>query len=304
VVVTGAGGFIGSMVVEALLACGARARALAGPPGQATWELPTGVSPVYADIGDSQALADLAAGADVAIHVAGPPAVHDSFQAPLEYGRVHAGGTLAMLEACRAAGVPRFIYLSSAEVYGRPATNPVPEEHPLNPRSPYAAAKAAAEHFVRACPHAYGMEVAVLRPFSVYGPRLRAGSVMATILRQALRGDEVVVADLAPVRDYCYLDDVVEGVLAAATARPLPEVTFNLGSGTGTSVGELAELALRLVGRNVPVRAESSRGRPAGTDIDCLVADRTRAGAVLGWTPRVRLEEGMCRTMAWMEAQA
>lgn len=208
-----------------------------------------------------------------------------------------------MLEACRAAGVRRFVYVSSAEVYGRPERNPVPEGHLLNPRSPYGAGKAAAEHFVRAYAHAYGIEVAVLRPFSVYGPRLRAGSVMATILRQVLTANEVLVADLAPVRDYCFLDDVIEGVLAAATARRLQEVTFNLGSGTGTSVGELAQLALQLAGRKLPVRTESSRGRPTGTDIDCLVADRTRAGALLGWAPRVRLEDGVCRTLAWMEAQ-
>lgn len=304
VLVTGAGGFIGSAVVEALVTRGARVRALAAAPGQTIWELPPDVSPVFADIEDGETLAGMAAGADVAIHLAGPPSVHASFQSPLEYGRVHASGTLAILDACRAAGVPRFVYVSSAEVYGRPEVNPVPEGHPLDPRSPYAAGKAAAEHFVRAYAYSFGMQAVVLRPFSVYGPRLRRQSVMATILWQALEDDEVVLADLAPVRDYCFLDDVVEGVLAAASAPRLPETTFNLGSGTGTSVGEVAALALRLAGREVPIRADPSRRRPAGTDVDRLVADRSRADAVLGWTPAVWLEDGMCRTLAWMEAQA
>jgi nucleoside-diphosphate-sugar epimerase len=143
----------------------------------------------------------------------------------------------------------------------------------------------------------------VLRPFSVYGPRLRPQSVLATILRQALHDDEIVLADLAPVRDYCFLDDVVEGILSAASAPRLADPTFNLGSGTGTSVGELAALALRLAGRDVPIRADPSRRRPAGTDVARLVADRRRAEAVLGWTPAVHMEDGVCRTIAWMKAQ-
>ena len=302
--VTGAGGFIGTAVIGTLVTRGARVRALAGAPGQSVWELPSAVSPVFADIEDGETLAGLAAGADVVIHLAGPPSVHASFQSPLEYGRVHASGTLAMLEACRTAHVPRFVYVSSAEVYGRPEVNPVPEGHRLDPRSPYAAGKAAAEHFVRAYDHSFGVQATILRPFSVYGPRLRPQSVMATILRQALTEDEIVVADLDPVRDYCFLDDVVEGVLAAATAPRLPETTFNLGSGAGTSVGELAALALRLAGREVPIRADPSRGRPPGTDLEHLVADRSRADALLGWIPAVPLEEGVCRTLAWMEAQA
>jgi nucleoside-diphosphate-sugar epimerase len=303
VLVTGAGGFIGSAVVEALVARGAHVRALAAAPGQPVRELPPEVAAVFADIEDGETLARMAAGAEVAIHLAGPPSVHDSFRSPLEHARVHAGGTVALLEACRTAGVPRFVYVSSAEVYGHPDVNPVPEGQPLDPRSPYAAGKAAAEQFVRAYGYSFGMQPVVLRPFSVYGPRLRPQSVLATILRQALHDDEIVLADLAPVRDYCFLDDVVEGILSAASAPRLADPTFNLGSGTGTSVGELAALALRLAGRDVPIRADPCRRRPAGTDVARLVADRRRAEAVLGWTPAVHMEDGVCRTIAWMKAQ-
>jgi nucleoside-diphosphate-sugar epimerase len=304
VLVTGAGGFIGSSVVRALLLRGATVRALAGAPGQATLELPPEVMPVHADIEDSRALNGLVTGVDVAIHLAGPPSVAASFQAALEYGRVHTIGTLAMLEACRIAQVRRFVYLSSAEVYGRPEVNPVSEDHPPRPRSPYAASKAAAEQFVGAYARGFGAQTVVLRPFSVYGPGLPLRSVMGTILGQVLSEEEVVLADLGPVRDYCFLDDVVEGVLLAASAPCPSAAIFNLGSGVGTSVGDLAALTLRLAGRRLPIRSDPSRRRPGAADIDHLVADRARAEAVLGWSPAVSLEDGLSRTLTWMEARS
>ena len=290
-------------MVRALLLRGATVRVLAGAPGQETLELPPEVNPIHADIEDIRTLTGLATDVDVAIHLAGPPSVAGSFQAALEYGRVHSIGTLAMLEACRAGPVPRFVYVSSAEVYGRPESNPVSEDHPLRPRSPYAASKAAAEHFVGAYGRAFGTQTVVLRPFSVYGPGLPLRSVMGTILGQVLSDDEVVLADLRPVRDYCFLDDIVEGILLAACVPSPGFDTFNLGSGVGTSVGDLAELALRLGGRRLPIRSDPSRRRPAAADIDHLVADRTRAQAMLGWSPAVSLEDGLARTLRWMEAK-
>jgi nucleoside-diphosphate-sugar epimerase len=300
VFVTGAGGFIGSAVVRALAGRGAEVRALAGPPGEQILQPPAEVEPVYADIEDQKTLVRMAAGASVAIHLAGPPSVAGSFRAPLEFGRVHASGTLAMLEACRTARVSRFVYVSSAEVYGRVSANPVTEDHPLQPRSPYGASKAAAEQFVQAYAHTSGMKTVVLRPFSVYGPKLPLTSVTGTILRQTLWEDEIVLGDLRPVRDYCFLDDVVEGVLRAATVPCLSANVFNLGTGVGTSVGDLAGLASRLAGRRLPIRSDPSRRRPPGTDIDELVADRGNAAAALGWSPAVSLEDGLHRTLNWM----
>jgi nucleoside-diphosphate-sugar epimerase len=300
VFVTGAGGFIGSAVVRALALRGVKIRALAGPPGQQILPLPAGVEPVYADIEDQKTLLHMATGASVAIHLAGPPSVAASFQAPLQFGRIHASGTLAVLEACRAARVSRFVYVSSAEVYGRVADNPVSENHPLQPRSPYGASKAAAEQFVTAYAQAYGMQTVVLRPFSVYGPRLPLRSVTGTILRQTLWEDEIVLGDLRPVRDYCFLDDVVEGILLAATVPCVRTTVVNLGTGVGTSVGDLAQLAANLAGRRLPIRSDPSRRRPAGTDIDELVADRGHAAATLGWSPAVSLQDGLHRTLNWM----
>jgi nucleoside-diphosphate-sugar epimerase len=296
VMVTGAGGFIGSALAAELLRLGAAVRGLAGAPGQDTSKLPVGMAPVHADIAEQAVLDGLAAGAAVCFHLAGPPSVAGSFEAPLEYARVHVLGTLAMLEACRRAGVRRFVYLSSAEVYGRADAALVAENRPPAPRSPYAAAKAAAEQYVGAWGQATGFETVVLRPFSVYGPRLAARSVLGTILRQAREADEIVLADLRPVRDFVYLDDVVEGMLRAATL-PLQGRTFNLGTGVGTSVETVARTAVRVAGRQLPIRCDPSRRRPSEAEIHHLVADPTRAAEALGWRARVPLEEGLRRTL-------
>lgn len=303
VLVTGAGGFIGSTLVRSLVRRGATVRALAGPAGQATLELPPGVTSAYGDIEDLQTLLTLAAGTSVVLHLAGPPSVAASFEAPAEYGRVHTGGTLAVLEACRITGVPRLVYLSSAEVYGRPHCNPVAEDYPLRPRSPYAASKAAAEQFVLAYAHAYGMQTYVLRPFSVYGPELPLRSVIATVLSQALWQQEVVIGNLDSIRDYVFVDDVIDGILRTATLAAASVNTFNLGSGTGTSIATLADVALRLAERKVPIRSDSSRRRPLDADIDYLVADPARACTVLGWTSSVSLEDGLLRTLRWTQAR-
>lgn len=299
VLVTGAGGFIGSAVVRALVVRGAAVRALAGPPGHQIQELPGEVEPVSADIEDQSTLRRLAADTSIVIHLAGPPSVAASFQSPVEYARVHTGGTVTVLEASRAARVARFVYVSSAEVYGRPSSNPVAEDHPLQPRSPYAASKAAAEQFVCAYGQAYGMQTVIVRPFSVYGPALRATSVTGTILRQALCADEIVLGNLKPVRDYCFVDDVAAGIVWSAMLSCPTGTTLNLGSGIGTSVAELAALALKLVDRCLPVREEVTRGRPQEVDLDQLVADPRRA-ASLGWTPSVSLESGLRQTLHWM----
>ncbi len=301
VVVTGAGGFIGSALAAELLRLGAAVRALAGAPGQDTGKLPAGVAPVHADITEQAVLDNLAAGATVCFHLAGLPSVAGSFEAPLEYARVHVLGTLAMLEACRRAGVRRFVYLSSAEVYGRADAAAVGEALLPAPRSPYAAAKAAAEQYVGAWARVTGLETVVLRPFSVYGPGLAERSVLGTILRQASRQEEIVLADLRPVRDFVYLDDVVDGMLRAATL-PVQGRTFNLGSGVGTSVETLARTVMRAAGTALPLRSDPSRRRPSEAEIHHLVADPTRAAEALGWRARVPLEDGLRRTLNAMAA--
>jgi nucleoside-diphosphate-sugar epimerase len=302
ILVTGAGGFIGSAVIREVLRRGAQVRALVGAPGQDTTQLPAEVDSVYADICDAARIRELSAGVELCIHLAGPPSVAQSFETPLEYARVHAGGTLTLLEACRVGGVRRFVYVSSAEVYGRTTADRVREDHPIAPRSPYGAAKAAAEQYVGAYGRAYAMETRVLRPFSVYGPGLNTRSVLGSILHQALRRDEVVLSDLRPVRDYVFVDDVARAIVLAGESARGGEV-INIGSGVATSVESLARVAIRLSGRNVALGTNPAHRRLPEAEIHHLVADPTRAAEHLGWSCEVSLQEGLERTLLSMRPQ-
>jgi nucleoside-diphosphate-sugar epimerase len=312
ILVTGAGGFIGSVVVRTLVDEGALVRALLGPPGARVTAPPPGVEHGTAEIEDAGALRGLLDEVRVVVHLAGPASVAESHRDPASYARAHVGGTTALLEACRDGSVEHLVLVSSAEVYGRlgardpsgdegkgsPAPDRVTEDAPMGPRSPYGAAKLGAEAMARAVAPTIGLSVTVLRPFSVYGPGMREGSVIATIVRQAFDADEIVVADLRPVRDYCFVRDVAGAIAIAARRDPIGHVVvYNVGSGVGTSVGELADRALQVVGRSVPVRV-GARDRPAGTDVLALIAHPGRIQDELGWRATTSLAEGLARTAA------
>jgi nucleoside-diphosphate-sugar epimerase len=299
IAVTGAGGFIGSAVVRRLAADGHRVRALTGPPGAVTHRAPPAVECCTGEIDQLDGVAQLVSGCEVVVHLAGPASVAASFDAPAEFARVHVAGTATVLEASRRARVRRFIYVSSAEVYGAPELNPVAESHRLQARSPYAAAKIGAERLVECYQLAYGLPAIVLRPFSVYGPRQSASGVIARIVRQLIAGDALELADLSVVRDFCFVDDVADAIAHAATATEAREGCFNVASGVGCSIAELARSALVAVGADRPVRAVAAPDRPARADIPELIADTTRIRAALGWTSRTALVDGLRRMIHW-----
>lgn len=302
VLVTGAAGFIGRHLVEGLRRGGARVRGLSGPPGHGLGPLPEGVAEMEADLAHPGAAEAALGDARMLVHAAGPASVAASFADPAAFARVHVEGTARLLDACRRAGVRRVVLISSAEVYGRPRRNPVPETHPLRARSPYGAAKAGAEQMARAFAEAYGLQVVILRPFSVYGPGQPPASLVGTVLRMAAGDvDAVRLHDLRPVRDYCFVGDVADAAAAACTADlPLLSV-FNVGTGRGTSVARLAALALRAAGRDLPVEQDGT-DRPGRAQILRLVADPARAAERLGWHARTSLEDGLAATVRAMAA--
>ena len=300
VVVTGAGGFIGFAALSVLAPYAAELRALLGAPGDPVWKPPIHIQTHLADIRDRVKLLELMRGADVVVHAAGPPSVRTSFREPGECAAVHVLGTIAVMEACRTAQVQRVVYISSAEVYGQPDFRPVWEECAIRPLSPYGAAKAAAEVFVRTMAQQANIECCVLRLFSVFGPRQSPCSVIATILSQSGRAEGLWLNDLKPIRDYCYVQDVAEAIALACVAG-VKDCTCNIGSGQGTSVEQLAELILSLQAKQVPIRQKASGERPQGTEIYELVADVGRAASILGWQPRTPLAAGLRETIAWTQ---
>jgi nucleoside-diphosphate-sugar epimerase len=304
VVVTGAGGFIGAAVCRAFAANGCEIRALVGAPGDLV-DAPPGIAlDMRATISDSAALlALLDRGADAVVHLAGPPSVRGSFDDPAGYASAHTGGTATLLDACRKAGITNIVYVSSAEVYGRPRTDPVAESHPLEARSPYAAAKIGAEQMVRAFDHAYGSASTIIRPFSVYGSRMGRHALLPAIIKQLASDGPVRLADLRPERDYCHVDDVARAIVTAAGIRRTGTIALNIGSGTGTSVRDLAQLALRLAGMEREIEDNPSARRPGNAEILRLVADRRLAAEILGWEPRISLESGI-RDMLPVQAAA
>jgi nucleoside-diphosphate-sugar epimerase len=307
VVVTGAAGMIGSVVTRVLRERGANIHAHAGPPGVDPATVPDGVPTSFADIADSDAIGVLFRGADAVIHLAGPPSAAASFAAPVAYARAHVVGTAAVLEACRIAGVSRLVYMSSGEVYGQPASNPVAEDAPTLPRSPYGAAKLGGEALVRAlCPSA-GITAIVLRPFSVYGPRSPEASLVGRLLKAVLTDDVIRLSSLRPVRDYVHVDDVSAAAAAAlirvaGSARPEVPV-FNVATGVGTSAADLAALVVATAGRSARLEETPLPDRPAGTDVTELVADISRAAAELGWVPAVPLADGLAEALEAVRRQ-
>ncbi|REK09979.1 MAG: NAD-dependent epimerase/dehydratase family protein [Planctomycetota bacterium] len=297
VVVTGAGGFLGRHVVRRLAEQGARVVALCGAEHELDRVRSLAAQAEAGDILETTLLNRHVAGADAVIHLAGPPAVRESFTNPVDFSRVHVLGTVAVAEACRRHHVRRLVYVSSAEVYGSLGLEPVSEHTPLRPRSPYGAAKASAETFVQTMVASSDTTAAILRPFSVFGPGGAPGAVVPTILRQALAETRIELARLTPVRDYCYIGDIARAVVLAAECDIAATTIVNLGSGTGTSVRQLAEVALEVVGRRLPIVQSASGDRPQSADVDQLVADVAMAESVLGWRPQVTLYEGLAHTV-------
>src|SRR5215831_4762843 len=283
ILVTGAGGFIGSRIVRLLLEEGAHVRAVVAAPGEPAIVLKADrLENRFAEITDRSAIEQAVQGADTVVHAAGSPSVAASFRKPDVFVHSHVLGTVTVLEASRAACVRKFIYLSSAEVYGCPQADYVSEDQPADPRSPYGAAKASAELFVRAFVTHSDFSGIILRPFSVYGRGASPESLIGTIVQMIRSSDAIELNTLKPVRDYCHVDDVANAVLRDGAADTGKLVTLNIGSGKGVSVGDLATLMARLAGKKVPVQERTDTQRLRPTDIQKLVANRARAFQTLG----------------------
>ncbi len=305
VLVTGADGFIGSHLVDALLMAGAEVRALVHYNPFARWGWLQGrggdVEIVAGDVRDGERVASAVRGVDVVFHLAALIGIPYSYQAPESYLQTNVVGTYNVLNASRQAGVARMIQTSTSEVYGTARRVPIDEAHPLQPQSPYSASKIGGDMLALSFHHSFGLPVAVVRPFNTYGPRQSARAIIPTVLGQLYSGSrEIRVGATSPTRDFNYVEDTVRGFMAVATCDRAVGEVVNVGSGTEISIGDLVDRMIQISGQQAHVVSDESRVRPPGSEVERLLCDNRRAREWAGWAPTVTLEEGLLRTAEWV----
>ncbi|MEU8960858.1 GDP-mannose 4,6-dehydratase [Streptomyces sp. NPDC048491] len=307
VAVTGAEGFIGSHLTEALVASGHRVRAMAQYNSFSSYGWLETLSPdvldqvdiVLGDVRDPGSVRGLVEGAEAVYHLAALIAIPYSYQAPHSYVDTNITGTLNVLEAVRALGTPRLVHTSTSETYGTAQTVPITEDHPINTQSPYAASKAGGDRLADSYFASFATPVVTLRPFNTYGPRQSMRAVIPTVIGQVAAGERTItLGDLRPTRDFTFAADTARAFLAVGTA-PAEQVvgrTFNAGTGTEISVGDLVRLIGKVMGAELDVREDEQRIRPANSEVMRLVADASRLTEATGWQPGFGLESGLERT--------
>jgi NAD dependent epimerase/dehydratase len=308
VLVTGAGGFIGSHLAETLAKAGAEVRAFVryNSRGDHGWlelaepDVSGEIEVFRGDLANPEAVSGALAGREVAFHLGALIPIPYSYRHPREFVTANVVGTLNILEAARREEPARIVHTSTSEVYGTATTVPIDEEHPLHPQSPYAASKVGADQLALSFQRSFGTPVVVARPFNTYGPRQSARAVIPTIVTQALSRDVIELGSTSPTRDFLYVEDTVRGMLRCAVAEGVEGEVINLGTGAEISIGELAERLLRMVGRDVGLALDEDRVRPADSEVERLVAGTAKAKELLGWEPTVDLDEGLRRTIEWL----
>jgi NAD dependent epimerase/dehydratase len=309
ILITGAGGFIGSHVTELLLREGYSVRALvrynsrndfghlAGVPEHLRPRLEVKLG----DVVDPYLVFDLVMGCDVVMHLAALIGIPYSYVAPASYVATNISGTLNVLEACRQARTPRVIITSTSEVYGTALYTPIDEMHPLQGQSLYSASKIAADKMAESYFRSFDLPVVTLRPFNTYGPRQSARAVIPAVLGQALKGKaEILVGNLTPKRDLTFVTDTARAFLLAATVKDIEGQTIHFGQGTAISIGDLIELCLKVASSSARIVSVEERLRPTKSEVELLLCNPVKANRILGWRPEVSVEEGIRLTMDYI----
>ena len=312
VLVTGADGFIGSHLTEALVRAGHDVRAFVLYNSFGSWgwldHTPQSVRDdleVFAgDIRDPHGVNAAMKGCDAVLHLAALIAIPYSYHSPDTYLDTNIRGTLNVLQAARALGVRRVIHTSTSEVYGTARFLPITEEHPLQGQSPYSASKIGADQLAYSFFASFKLPVVIARPFNTYGPRQSARAVIPTIITQiANRARQVQLGAVTPTRDFSYVQDTVSAFVAALESQAGVGEVVNFGSNFQISIGETAQLIAEVMGAKIDVVIDESRLRPAKSEVERLWADNRKAKALFGWEPvyggREGFKRGLQETAAW-----
>jgi dTDP-glucose 4,6-dehydratase len=312
VLVTGADGFIGSHLAEALVRQGYDVRAFVYYNSQNSWgwldavpsDVLRNVEVVAGDIRDAYCVRQAVKGCDAILHLAALIAIPYSYQAPESYVQTNVLGTLNVLLAARDHGVVRMVHTSTSEVYGTARFVPITEEHPVTGQSPYSATKIGADQLAYSFYGSFGVPVITARPFNTYGPRQSARAVIPTVITQIASGaKEIRLGAVEPTRDFSYVDDTVAGFIAALRSDQGVGEVVNFGSGFEISIGDTARLIAQLMRSDARIVTDDARMRPANSEVERLWADAGKAKRLLGWQPsyggRDGFERGLARTIEW-----
>jgi NAD dependent epimerase/dehydratase len=309
VLVTGAGGFIGSHLVELLVREGHEVRALVryngrddrGHLDRLSDDVKRSVEVHRGDLKDPEAVRKAVEGRAWVFHLGALIAIPYSYENPLDVVQTNVVGTAHVLDACRSSSkLERVVLTSTSEVYGTAQFVPITESHPLRGQSPYAATKIGSDALGESYHRAFGLPVAILRPFNTFGPRQSARAIIPTIISQALTRPVVKLGSLEPRRDLTYVKDTAAGFLAIAVTENAVGRTVNIGRGDDLTIGELVEKIAGLIGRPIEVEADPARIRPAASEVGRLLAGTKLARELMGWEPRYSLEEGLAETIEWV----
>jgi NAD dependent epimerase/dehydratase len=307
ILVTGAGGFIGSALVSKLLTLGASIRVflrytskrelglLKFLPKPQLDELEI----IFGNLTDSEAIESASQNVDILFHLGALIAIPYSYAHPVDVVNTNIIGTLNVLQACRKNNC-RLIHTSTSEVYGSALRIPIDEGHPLQGQSPYSASKIGADKLVESYYRSFDVQAVTVRPFNTYGPGQSNRAVIPTIISQALTSNVIRLGNLNAKRDFTYVSDTVNGFIKAAQAQNVEGETFNLGYGSEISIGELTNLIIGVIGKPCTVEVEAQRLRPEKSEVTRLISDNTKAKTVLGWTPEVDIRNGLTQTISWI----
>lgn len=314
VLITGADGFIGSHLTEALVRRGYDVRAFVMYNSFDSWgwldetpaEIRNNLDVVAADIRDPFAVRNAMQDCDAVLHLAALIAIPFSYRAPQAYIETNISGTLNVLQAARDLGLSKVIHTSTSEVYGTARFVPITEEHPLQGQSPYSASKIGADQLALSFHASFELPVSVIRPFNTYGPRQSARAVIPTIITQIANGSRrIKLGAVTPTRDFNYVADTAAGFIAVLESAASIGQVINIGSDYEISIGDTAHAIAEVMGTSIEIETEEARLRPAGSEVERLWADNTKAKALLGWQPEYGgldgFRKGLKQTVAWFE---
>lgn len=309
VVVTGADGFIGSHLVEALVGHGAQVKAFCYYNSFNSWgwldsvpsEVMDGVEVFMGDIRDPNGVRTALRDADAVFHLAALIGIPFSYHSPDSYVDTNVRGTLNVLQAARDLQLGRVVVTSTSEVYGTAQYVPIDEKHPRQGQSPYSASKIGADAMAESFFRSFDLPVTIVRPFNTYGPRQSARAVIPTIATQLLGGaSSIRLGSLHPTRDLTYVSDTCAGFIALGECDAAVGRDVNLGTGHEISIGELARTIMRVTGLEAEIVTDDERLRPEKSEVERLLSDPTLAGQLSGWSARVSLEEGLAHVVEWL----